>query len=308
MSTNFRNEGLIAKSRALVLGGAVLSSLALCGPAIAAPFMNINFDGDTAGSQPTLSPQGAPGDPVNQPTALGGYDNLSDPNGFGDSPPKSDEGSVIVNNASTMSKAAVLTTVPGNNNQGAIWMDTDYSDTGNNFHMSFDLAILHTGSASSVQTYKLNGLTGPDQEMIFGLNEFTGLGSSIFGFAAVPTSGGAGLFGLRNINNAEIDTFFNYTLGDTYHIDIDSDFTTGTVDAYVNGTLKLADYPMRAGLTNNNLVETFAFVNGDSVDSNSVALDNITGAVPEPASFSILGFAAGATLLRRRRATSISNH
>ncbi|MGA2440118.1 MAG: PEP-CTERM sorting domain-containing protein [Tepidisphaeraceae bacterium] len=288
-------------NRSFLLGLGGIASLALCGRAMADyQFMNINFSGDTNGSAPGTNPAPPPGGPITQPIAIGGYANVT---GNYDSPPNAlTDGTVIVNDAGTMSKAMVLSSAVPNDQLGAVWADTGYSVTSDQMTLSFDVDMLQTAPAGTLQTFTLNSPTGPSIGIVLGIAQFTASGSSIFRFGAAPTSTSGGYFGLENPNNTELDSFFTYAVGDTHHIELDANFNTDTVNAYVDGTPEVANYPMRAGFTSNDLTETFMNVNGDANYSNVVALDNIVGTVPEPASFSLLGIGALALLRRRRRA------
>ncbi len=78
--------------------------------------MNVNFDGDTIGSAPATGPSA---NPVTLLSGIGGYDSATtDP--YGDNPVKADEGTAVVSNVGTMSKALVLTSDSTDNEQGAI--------------------------------------------------------------------------------------------------------------------------------------------------------------------------------------------
>src|SRR5215212_9456920 len=71
-------------------------------PVRAAVSINITFQGDIVGSAPGVNP--TPGNPMTQPSAIGGYD----PNYA--SPPSPASGTIVVGNPSGASKEAVLTT------------------------------------------------------------------------------------------------------------------------------------------------------------------------------------------------------
>jgi len=267
-------------------------------PAMADPFMNINFDGDTVGNPPATNTTITY--PITQPYSIGGYSD-STTNPYGDSPPTADDGTVLVGNPDGMSKAAVLTSNSSNDQEGAVYLDTEYSVTTQTLQVSFDVDVLNAPPAATIQTKILNG--GPSSVgILLGVNNFQS-GNSGFDFAIAPTSGTGGIFGIRTADNTGLTSFFSYTDNSVNHVELDANYSTGTVDAYVNGTLEESGDPMQSGIVPNaNPDETFIYLNAEPGYANSVAIDNIQASVPEPASLSLLGIGALALLRRRRRA------
>jgi hypothetical protein len=258
----------------------------------ASPFVDINFNSDTVGSAPTTVGY--------QPTltnlsAIGGYGPLTpDP---GDSPPTADEGTIVVDNAGGMNKGVHMTTNPLDNALGALYLDTDFSYTSQYVHMSFDLNILNAPTASTSQLKLLNG--GPATAgILFGMNTFgTDQGTR---FAAAPTSVDGGVFAIRSPDNTSLQSFFNYIEGQTYHIDLVSDYDTGMVETYVDGVDE-GSYAFATGAQAANTTQEFFFhLNGDLGSDSQVALDNIT-ATPEPTSLGLIGLVSLGLLRRRRR-------
>jgi hypothetical protein len=285
----------------MIFGVSLAAPLALAYPALADnQFMNINFDGDTIASQPATNTTVTY--PITQPYAIGGYDPDPDPNnGAYESPPTPADGTILVGDAPGISKGAILTTDPGNNQIGALWMDTEYNQSSQVMKLSFDLNVLNAPSALTAQTKFLNGNPADPVGILLGVNSFQS-GNSGFDFAAAPTSSSGGVFGVRTADNTGLTSFFNYTNGDSYHIELDANYSTGTVDAYVNGTLEESGAPMQSGIVPGaNPDETFIFLNGQPGDANSVAIDNIEASVPEPASLGLLAIGGGALLMRRRK-------
>jgi hypothetical protein len=271
----------------------------MSGAALADPFMNITFSGDTVGQPPATNTNTAL--PITQPYALGGYDPDPDPNnGAEESPPTAADGTILVGNPDGMPNAAVMTTNPDDNQIGALWMDTEYNVTSELVKLSFEVDII-SGSPTTAQTKTLNGDPTQTVGVLLGINSFDA-GNTGFDFAAAPTSGSGGIFGLRSPTSDNLTSFFNYSDDTPYNVEIDANYGTGLMNAYVNGTLEASNLPMVAGIDPAaNPDETFIFENGELGYANSVALTNIEASVPEPASTGVLIFAGAAALMRRRR-------
>jgi hypothetical protein len=283
----------LAKNYLLVAGLATPLMMAT-GAFADAPFMNIAFDGDPIGQPPATNTTTTL--PITQPYSLGGYGPLTT-NPYGDSPPTPSDGTVLVENTGTMT-AAVLTSNSTNDQEGAVYMDTQYSVLSQFVQESFDLEILNQPPAATIQPVTLNG--GPDVGgIIFGVNNFQA-GNPGFDFDVVPTGASNGVFGIRTADGNGVTSFFNYSDNTVYHIQLDADYSADTVDAYVNGNLEETGDPMRSGVVANaNPDETFIYLNAEPGYANSVAIDNIQASVPEPASISLLGMGALALLKRR---------
>jgi hypothetical protein len=281
-----REEFHVRFSKSVFAG---LVSVALSSAAQAAPFMNITFDGDAEGAQPSTA---APANPVLKPYAIGGYDPTYQ------SPPSAASGTIIVNDVGGMNNAAVLTTNSSNNELGALWLDTAFSQASQQVTLSFDVNILAAPTGATVQPKTLDG--GPGTAgILLGMNTFGSAQGTRF--AAAPTSATGGVFAIRTPDNLGLQSFFNYTEGQTYHIDLVSNYNTGLVSTYVDGVFtgdkSFASLPA-VGVTTQ---EFFFHLNGEGGFANSIAIDNVVAAVPEPTGIALLGLGAGAMLLRRRR-------
>ncbi len=266
-------------------------------PVQASQFMNITFDGDTVGSAPAV---GASGSPITKIGALGGYTATAY-----NSPPTTDNGTILVGNVAGMSKAAVLTTNSANGEVGALFMDTAAGQVSSQLSITFDISVLAAPTAATAQA-PFTVDNGPDQAgVLFGLRTYNATASQwAFSFAVVPTSEGGGLFALRDGTNTIVNSFGSYVEGQKYNIVLSSDYTLGTVDAYVDGVLGASAYPLRGGAsaTPVSTSELFIYFNGETGYANEVAIDNIKGydtVVPEPTTFALLGL--GGLLLGRRR-------
>jgi hypothetical protein len=258
--------------------------LAMPSPARAAVTIDINFQGDTVGAAPGVNP--TPGNPMTQPSAIGGYD----PNYA--SPPTPASGTILVGNPSGASKEAVLTTNSANAELGALWMDVNgFNLVGQKILASFDINVLAAPTNATSQPKTLGGGTAG---ILLGLNVYTSSdqGSDwAFRFAAAPTSANGGVFAFRTPDNSTLIPFFNYAEATQYKVSISADYSTGKLDAFVNGTELLSNYAFwGGGKTNVGTNEMFFHLNGESGLSNSVALDNISAAaVPEPTTMVVWG-------------------
>jgi hypothetical protein len=271
--------------------------LAMPSPVRAAVTIGITFEGDTPGSAPGVNP--TPGNPMTQPSAIGGYD----PNYA--SPPTPASGTILVGNPSGASKEAVLTTNSANAELGALWMDVNgFNITGQKLAASFDINVLAAPTNATSQPKILGGGTAG---ILLGLNVFTSSDQGndwAFRFAAAPTSANGGVFAFRSPDNLALVPFFSYVEGTQYAISILADYSTGKLNAYVNGTPLLTGYSFwGGGRTNVATNEMFFHLNGEGGFSNSVALDNINAAaVPEPTTlvvWSLVGICISAFAWRR---------
>ena len=184
-------------------------------------------------------------------------------------------------------------------------MDTAFSVSSSSLQLKFDLDVVNAQMTGGVQPKFLNDTT--DQaSILFGINVYTSNSWARL-FAAAPTSSGGGVFAVRNPANTSLTTFGNYVNGTTYEITLDVDYTTGLVNAYINGTLAASDIPfwatgVAAPVTTQ---EVFMYLNGDTDERpNQVAIDNIQASapVPEPGSIvALLGLGGMGLLLALRR-------
>jgi hypothetical protein len=262
-------------------------------PASAWASIDINFEGDTPGSAPGVNL--VPGNPMTQPSAIGGYD----PNYA--SPPSAASGTIVVGNPSGGSNEAVLTSVPTNGELGALWVDVNgFNLSAQQVQMSFDVNILDAPTTATAQPKALS--TGGTAGILLGMNtfvtspDFVGVLPS-FRFAAAPTSATGGVFAFRSPDNSTLIPFFNYTEGEQHYVSIIADYSTGTLDAFVDGVLSLPGFAFwTSGASAVTTSEYFFHLNGELGNANQVALDNIaSAALPEPSMlmvWSLLGAAA----------------
>jgi hypothetical protein len=271
-----------------IAASGIVTALA-CSAAQAAPFVDINFDLDAIGSQPSVAPAS---NPLIKPTAIGGYTALTY-----DSPPTAANGTLVVADIGGMTKAAHLTSNPANNVLGALWVDTSVSQTSQQFLLSFDVNIVDAPTVALAQPKTVDGGLAT-AGILLGMNTFgTAVGVR---FAAAPTSANGGVFAIRNPANTDLQTFFSYVEGQTYNIQLYADYDTGLVSTFVDGVFT-GDRAFAAGPAANVTTQEFFFhLNGDLGNANSVALDNIS-AVPEPGTLGVLVMSGMALAARRRR-------
>lgn len=284
----------------LALFASVLSAGALLSTwqtANAQQVLDINFNSDTAGNAPATSAMISPL-PLTKPYGIGGYDYDPDPNnGLYESPPTAADGTILVSGATLNT---TWTTNSGDNQVGSLWMDTEYSVTSSFLQLKFDLNVLGA-SQSSGQSYTLLS-NASTVSPVFGVNTFESTFTNSLRFNAVPTSSTGGVYGIRT--SAGIEPFFSYTNGDNHQIELDADYSTGTLNVLVDGVTKMSSYAFSTPNPSATIQETFFYLNGDtsaSPGSNSIALDNISASVPEPASLGLISLCAVGLLRRRRR-------
>lgn len=267
--------------------------------ASAAPFMNIDFESDVAGSAPITDV--TPDNPMTEPSAIGGYTSTT-----ADNPPTAANGTILVGGVPGIAQGVIMTTNPSNAVLGALWMDNNgFNAAGQQLRMSFDVNILAAPTVATTQPKVLNGGTAG---IVLGMNAFTNSGSQqSFRFAAAPTSAAGGVFAFRTADNSELIDFFNYVEGQTYNVAIEADYTTGKARAYVDGALKISNHTfLTTNVAGAVTGEYFFHLNGEAGYANSVALDNIQSSViPEPTSAALAGAAALGLLVVRRRRLSV---
>jgi hypothetical protein len=281
-------------TKALAISAAACMALAAHSQSAKAQnVLNINFNGDTTGSAPSTS--GSATLPLTKPSVTGGYDYDPDPNNGAEAIPQTAaDGTIVVTGAS---KNTTWTTNSADNQNGALWMDTDYSTAAATYQLKFDLTV-NAASQSAWQTYP--SLTDASTlHPVFGINTFSSGDSLRFNAAATSTTGG--VYGIRT--SAGIMPFFTYTNGDDHTIEMDANYLTGRVNVLVDGAPELTGFVFGSTSSGVNVSESFFYLSGDTAAvpiSNSISIDNITATVPEPASLSCLAI-GGLGLLRRRR-------
>lgn len=250
--------------------------------------------------------------PIGMTWTPGGYTELT----F-DVPPTAANGT-IASTITPTSMSATMTANPANPVLGALFLDgnpTGGSLVSQNFRLSFGIAVNTQPAAATLQPknldMSLNG--GPalagTAGILFGMNiAATVPGPATpwaFRFALAPTSAGGGVFAMRSggpANNSTLSAFGNYTVGTSYDVVLEADYTTGLLDAYIDGSQVLSDFQFAAGGAGVSTSEVFLHLNGEEGIANSVTINDLTAAVPEPSPFGIFSLAVGALgILKARR-------
>jgi hypothetical protein len=258
----------------------------------AAQITDFNFDNLNIGDPlPTTAPSVDP-----QPQHI-----VYSTGGFQDDPTYT--GTNVVGNAGTLSKAAIMTTAQSGT--GSNFVDTQFLQNAETEIVSFDLDVLTTPTTGLPQSAP-NAPNG--QAWVMQAFETANPNNRAFRFVIAPTTATGGVFGLRNNTDGDIIPIFNYTNGDTHHIEIDANFVSATVNAFVDATQVASGLPFVEAPGNpDGLDELFIFQNGVEGVTNQVAFDNlVTTTVPEPTSFVLLGlggitFGSAALAMRRRK-------
>ena len=272
---------------------AAILTAAIAAPAGAAPvgydtlLTDFNFDTVAIGATPPTTFPGVDPYPQHQVYAIGG---------FPDTGPVT--GTVTVQNVGGMSHAAQMTTTQGGT--GSLYVDTQFESIGKRAAVSFDLNVVTTPTTGIPQSVP-NAQNG----QAFVIQAFGNNGASVdraFRWVVTPTSGTGGIYGLRNNTDGDIVPVGTYTNGITDHVELDLDFRSHTLDAFIDNTHVADDFAFVAPVSN--LAEYFIFQNGVEGQTNTVAFDNLVTYedTPEPSSILILASGLFALGLRRKGA------
>ncbi len=235
-----------------------------------------------------------------------------------DSPPTPANGTVSTTTTpDTM--GVTLTANPANNVLGAVYLDGNPTAgplASQTLRLKYDITVLTQPPVATEQPKNLNqSLNGGPASagtagIMLGMNIAATVPSApapwAFRFALAPTSAGGGVFAMRSIDNTTLMAFGNYAVGTTYNVELDANYSTGQVDAYINGVKALSAYQFAAGGEGITTSEVFIHLNGETGYANSVSIDNftVTAPVPEPGTFiagALLLLPFGAAGIRRFR-------
>jgi len=241
-----------------------------------------------------------------------------------DGPLTADMGTIDSSGTTSSSMSARLTTNPNDQEVGALWFDgspTAGAVSSQTIRLAYDVTV-NTQPASATGQPKnldqvLNGgsAAAGTAGILLGMNiaaTVPGPASPwAFRFALAPTSATGGVFAMRSPDNTTLMAFANYTVGTKYSVELDANYSTGLMDAYINGALALSDYQFASGGAGVSTSEVFIHLNGENDYANSVAIDNLnmTAPVPEPTTMIagallLLPFGASTVRILRRNRTA----
>jgi len=209
-------------------------------------------------------------------------------------------GSVVVGDAGSLTKAAVLSTSTAG--IATTFIDTQFSNVPTTRTVTdFDLTVITTPATGLGQVTA----SAPNGQA-FAIQAFMYSGGRQWRFVVAPNAHGAfdGYFGMRNNTDGDIVLFGSYENGDTHHFRIFADTNSDTVSVYMNDmvTPVMTNFPTVAALPSpDGVAEYFMFLNGVDGEPNEIAIDNFVVFVPEPASLLLMAGGAAMVLARKRR-------
>lgn len=227
------------------------------------------------------------------------------------SPPTADNG-VLVSTVTPSTMSVSMTTNPNNGELGALYFDGGFTGSGlllsQQLTLNFDITVDNQPFPATAQPKNLDlsliGGTGNDGTagLMLGMNIASNVPGPAtpwaFRFALAPTTATGGVFAMRDggaTNNSNLKAFGTYAVGSTYHVALDANYTTGLLDAYIDGTLAMSGFKFADGGSNVWTSEVFIHLNGESGTANSVSINHFTASVPDAAStLLLLGGALGA--------------
>ncbi|MEO6996023.1 MAG: VPDSG-CTERM sorting domain-containing protein [Lacunisphaera sp.] len=251
-------------------------------------------------------------DTVGMTWTAGGYTATSSDSG--DVPPSAQSGTVASVITPT-SLTATMTTNSNNAELGALFLDGNFTGgslLSQTLRLQYDITVNNQPAAATSQPKNLDlsllggssiGTTG----ILLGMN----VASSVPGpaspwgvrFALGVTGANDGVFAMRSLDNQTLVAFGTYDVGTTYSLTLDANYTTGLMDAFINGNLALSGYQFADGGAAVTTSEVFIHLNGENGSANSVTIGNLSASNSVPdggSSLTLLGGAIALLALSRR--------
>lgn len=198
------------------------------------------------------------------------------------SPPTPDMGTVTTNGLS-----AVLTTSASDAEVGSLWMDTGLNTTASSLTLDFYVNVLSQAASGYGQDFG-------GSETLAGMRIYDAtVANWAYSFQFMPTSATTGYFAFRNATNDGVTSIATYNTNTLYHIRLESDYVSGTANAYINGSLAYSGYPLRGSPQAGDLTsEIFFYMNGVTGANNSIYIaDPSAVPLPSAASAGLVGLA-----------------
>lgn len=228
-------------------------------------------------------------------TTFGGYSATATA-----SPPTPDMGTVVTHGLS-----ATMTTNSSDAEVGALYMDTGLNTTASSLSLDFYVNVLSQAATGYGQNF------GGD-DTLAGMRIYDStVANWAYSFQFMPTSATTGYFAFRNADNTAVQSIATYNTNTLYHVQLESDYASGTASAYINGSLAYSGYPLR-GLThaNDQTSEIFFYMNGVGGANNSIYIaDPSAVPLPSTASVGLVGLAAlglGRVIRNRRKRNAVT--
>jgi hypothetical protein len=201
----------------------------------------------------------------------------------------------IVSAITPTSLSATLTTNPANNVLGALFLDGNFSGgplASQTLRLQYDVTVNHQPSSATLQPKNLNLslLGGPASAGTAGIMLGMNIAATVpgpatpwaFRFAMAPTGATDGVFAMRSMDNTTLFAFGEYDVGTSYNVVLDANYTTGLLNAYINGNLALSGFQFAAGGPGVTTSEVFIHLNGELNHANSVTIGGFNAAVSVP--------------------------
>lgn len=217
-----------------------------------------------------------------------------------DVPPTAANGT-IVSSITPTSLSATMTSNPDNAVLGALFLDGNFTGgplLSQRLTLSYDIAVNDQPGSATEQpkNLDLSLLGGSSSAGTAGIMLGMNIAATVpgpatpwaFRFAVAPTSSTDGVFAMRSMDNSTLLAFGDYAVGTTYSLVLDADYSTGLLDAYIDGNLALSDFQFASGGPGVTTSEVFIHLNGEQDYANSVTIGNLSASVPDSGSSLLL--------------------